>query len=285
MKKITIKKKIFYSQQKNFIQLKNSTGNLFFYITFFFQKMNRECDFQILLSLITKGNSANANSTLNEIVNQINPKIKQIKCQKSSKCCCGTPRILFKKEEDERIIELVKIFGTRHWPLVAQFLEGRTAKQCRDRYSNYLIPGFFQGEWTDNEDALLLKLYKEIGPRWSLIKKSFPNRSANNIKNRWYYFLHKKVQFPDNQIALKNEKEFQKVEQKKKIETEMIVDPLKKVDGEMIKDTAKLVENLFDDSINEFEDPFFQNEDCDIFIENEISNSFFNNNIEVENDF
>lgn len=178
-----------------------------------------------------------------------------------------TTRVLFKKEEDEKIKKLVKIFGTRHWDLVAQFMEGRTAKQCRDRYSNYLIPGFFQGEWTDNEDALLLKLYKEIGPRWSLIKKSFPNRSANNIKNRWYYFLHKKVQFPDNQIAFKNEKEFKKVEQKKKIETEMIVDPLKKVDGEMIKDTAKLVENLFDDSKNEFEDPFFQNGDCDIFIE------------------
>ena len=104
------------------------------------------------------------------------------------------PRTLFKKEEEEKIKKLVKIFGTRHWDLVAQFMEGRTAKQCRDRYSNYLIPGFFQGEWSKEEDQLLIQLYKEHGPKWSTIKKSFHNRSANNIKNRWYYFLHKKVQ-------------------------------------------------------------------------------------------
>ena len=103
----------------------------------------------------------------------------------------NSPRVLFKKEEDEKIKKLVKVFGTRHWDLVAQFME-RTAKQCRERYSNYLIPGFFQGEWSDEEDSLLIKLYEENGPRWSVIKKSFKNRSANNIKNRWYYFLRKK---------------------------------------------------------------------------------------------
>lgn len=82
-------------------------------------------------------------------------------------------RILFKKEEDEKIKDLVKIFGNRRWNLIAQFMEGRTAKQCRDRYSNYFMPGFFQGEWSKEEDSLLIKLFNEHGPRWSIIQKSF----------------------------------------------------------------------------------------------------------------
>lgn len=92
-------------------------------------------------------------------------------------------RVLFKKEEDEKIMNLVKIFGTKHWDIVAQFIEGRTAKQCHDRYSNYLIPGFFQGEWSEEEDSLLIELYKEYGPRWSIIQKSFKNRSSNRSSN------------------------------------------------------------------------------------------------------
>lgn len=72
------------------------------------------------------------------------------------------------------------------------FIEGKNAKQCRDRYSNYLGPGFFQGEWSKEEDEILLKLDNEHGSKWSLIQKQFPNRSSNAIKNRWYYFLNKK---------------------------------------------------------------------------------------------
>ena len=83
-------------------------------------------------------------------------------------------------------------------------MDGRRPKQCRDRYTNYLIPGYFQGEWTKQEDALLIKLYKEYGSKWSIIQKSFHNRSANNIKNRWYYFLKKRIQNSKNEIEIKN---------------------------------------------------------------------------------
>lgn len=119
-------------------------------------------------------------------------------------------RILFTKDEDKKIKQLVEIFGTKHWDLVAQFMNGRTAKQCRDRYSNYLIPGYFQGDWTAEEDSLLIKLYIENGPKWSIIQKSFPQRSANTIKNRWYYFLRKR-----NQIFSQTKKNKQKYSKSK----------------------------------------------------------------------
>ncbi|KAK8867192.1 hypothetical protein M9Y10_010169 [Tritrichomonas musculus] len=108
-------------------------------------------------------------------------------------------RVHFTKEEDDKIKELVKKFGTKNWSIIALFMDGRTAKQCRDRYSNYLIPGFFQGEWSKEEDELLKKLYSENGSKWSIIQTYFPNRSSNSIKNRWYYFLRKK-----DEIGLKD---------------------------------------------------------------------------------
>lgn len=103
-------------------------------------------------------------------------------------------RTHFTKNEDDKIIELVKKFGTKKWTIVAAFMKGRTAKQCRDRYSNYLIPGIFNGEWSREEDELLVKLFKENGSKWSVIHKYFPKRSANSIKNRWYYFLCKTIE-------------------------------------------------------------------------------------------
>lgn len=135
----------------------------------------------------------NTNMSMNPTQMNMNTNIKKNK----------NTRVLFKKEEDDQLKKLVKLFGKRHWEIIAQYMNGRTAKQCRDRYMNYLVPGYFQGEWSREEDELLIKLYKENGPKWSIIQKSFVNRSANNIKNRWYYFLYNKF---DKYSTEKNEK-------------------------------------------------------------------------------
>lgn len=101
-------------------------------------------------------------------------------------------RVPFTIEEDEKIKALVKEYGTRNWMMISFFIDGRTAKQCRDRYCNYLIPGIFKGEWSNEEDLYLTQLFQMNGPRWSLIHQYFPYRSPNSIKNRWQYFLSRK---------------------------------------------------------------------------------------------
>lgn len=98
-------------------------------------------------------------------------------------------RVPFTSEEDEKIKILVKQYGTHQWSIISSFLPGRSPKQVRDRYSNYLVPGYFQGEWKNEEDLLLRKLYNQYGPKWSYIQQYFPRRSKNSIKNRWNYFL------------------------------------------------------------------------------------------------
>lgn len=110
---------------------------------------------------------------------------------KKSDSCKKNHRIHFTRDEDDRIKYLVQKYGSKNWAVIASFMKGKSAKQCRDRYSNYLIPGYFHGEWSKEEDELLEKLHKEYGTKWSLIQKHLTHRSPNAIKNRWHYFLNK----------------------------------------------------------------------------------------------
>ncbi|OHS99485.1 Myb-like DNA-binding domain containing protein [Tritrichomonas foetus] len=89
--------------------------------------------------------------------------------------------------EDQRLQELVGQFGARDWRSIAQYMPGRTARQCRDRYSNYLTPEFYNEVWTKEDDLLLYQKYLEYGSQWSKIVQFFPGKNANNIKNRWNY--------------------------------------------------------------------------------------------------
>ncbi|OHT13497.1 hypothetical protein TRFO_16239 [Tritrichomonas foetus] len=99
----------------------------------------------------------------------------------------------FSEEEDFRLRNLVTCFGAKKWVRIASMMPGRTARQCRDRYSNYLAPGFIQSEWSIEEDDLLLNKYLEYGSQWTRIREFFPNRTANSIKNRWNYSVSRRA--------------------------------------------------------------------------------------------
>lgn len=101
------------------------------------------------------------------------------------------PKISFSPEENENLKEAVSLCkkedGTIDWEQGKEKMGGkRTARQYRDRYTNYLTPGFRKGPWTKEEDKLLLDLYNKYGPKWAKTKKCFTNRTVNNIKNRFY---------------------------------------------------------------------------------------------------
>ena len=109
-------------------------------------------------------------------------------------CEISDHRNKFTQQEDERLISLIKENGAKRWKSIARKMSGKTARQCRDRYMNYLREGLGNRPWTDDEDYLLSQKVKEIGTHWSKIVIFFKGRSTNNIKNRWYTFhLKKKV--------------------------------------------------------------------------------------------
>lgn len=99
----------------------------------------------------------------------------------------------FSREEDEMLKMFVSKLGAKKWRLISSLMPGRTQKQCRDRYMNYLAPGFIRTEWTNEEDDLLLEKYHLYGSRWSQIRQFFPHRTSNDIKNRFNYTISRKL--------------------------------------------------------------------------------------------
>lgn len=115
----------------------------------------------------------------------------------------------FTEKEDQIIKHFVQIIGSKKWSFIANFVPGRTAKQCRDRYMNNLKPEIEKVEWSQNEDNLLIDLYTKYGPKWSLFCKYFGKRNQVSIKNRLAFLQRSRFFFPKKkqEEQPKNDKE------------------------------------------------------------------------------
>lgn len=119
--------------------------------------------------------------------------------------------------EDETLKKLVYEHGSYNWARIAELMPGRSPKQCRDRYCNYISAPHSNYPWTPAEDEMLLSLLPLLGPKWVEISRHIPGRSGNNTKNRWYkhlskiYSLNKGIVKPIHNIEI--EKEAAQIEQ------------------------------------------------------------------------
>jgi hypothetical protein len=97
----------------------------------------------------------------------------------------------FSPEEDITLRNLVESIGTKSWEEIAKFIPDRSARQCRDRFKNYLMDSLVTEAWTPQEDAMVVQQFHLIGPKWVEIGKLLSGRSGNNVKNRWHKHLCK----------------------------------------------------------------------------------------------
>ena len=100
-------------------------------------------------------------------------------------------KIPFTEQENLIIQNSVKLLG-EDWHEISKKLHGRTPKQIHDRYINYLREGLKNGPCTNQEDEILIKMYRIIGPKWTKMMSNLPGRSGNDIKNRWHKHLIKR---------------------------------------------------------------------------------------------
>ncbi|KAK8945980.1 Myb-related protein 308 [Platanthera guangdongensis] len=113
-----------------------------------------------------------------------------------SPCCekAHTNKGAWTKEEDERLIAYINANGEGCWrslPKAASLL--RCGKSCRLRWINYLRPDLKRGNFTDDEDDLIIKLHSHLGNKWSLIAARLPGRTDNEIKNYWNTHIKRKL--------------------------------------------------------------------------------------------
>lgn len=92
----------------------------------------------------------------------------------------------FTDEEDNIIKKFVQDFGAHTWGRIAPLLPGRTPRQVRERWVNYLSPEIKLDEWTKEEDDLIMRLVAKFGKKWAYISRSFNQRTDVSIKNRYF---------------------------------------------------------------------------------------------------
>ena len=74
------------------------------------------------------------------------------------------------------------IFIFRH---ISGRMEGRSSKQVRERWRNFLDPKIKKGKFSRTEDRLLFRLVRRHGTKWSMIATEMAGRTENSVKVRY----------------------------------------------------------------------------------------------------
>ena len=90
------------------------------------------------------------------------------------------------EKEDILLKKWVEKNGPCNWMQCSEYIKGRSGKQCREHWNNSLDPNLIKGQWTSEEDILLMIFYKKYGGSWKKIIPIFPKRTENSIKNRFF---------------------------------------------------------------------------------------------------
>jgi len=107
------------------------------------------------------------------------------------------PRIskgTWSSSEDASLLRLVEQHKPNfNWKIIAEKIEGRNPKQCRERWTLNLDPTIRRGPWTAEEDAVILKGVSNLGSSWSKISKLLTGRTENQVKTRYNGLRRKQI--------------------------------------------------------------------------------------------
>uniref|UniRef100_A0A7N0UCH4 Uncharacterized protein n=1 Tax=Kalanchoe fedtschenkoi TaxID=63787 RepID=A0A7N0UCH4_KALFE len=111
--------------------------------------------------------------------------------------CCdkvGVKKGPWTPEEDIILVSYIQEHGPGNWravPTNTGLL--RCSKSCRLRWTNYLRPGIRRGNFSEQEEKMIIHLQALLGNRWAAIASYLPQRTDNDIKNYWNTHLKKKL--------------------------------------------------------------------------------------------
>ncbi|CAI9088890.1 OLC1v1023341C1 [Oldenlandia corymbosa var. corymbosa] len=106
----------------------------------------------------------------------------------------GMKKGAWSEEEDNKLRTYIQRHGIWNWRQMPKFAGlKRCGKSCRLRWMNYLKPGVRRGNYTREEEELILRLHRKHGNKWSVIAENLPGRTDNDIKNHWNAHLSRNV--------------------------------------------------------------------------------------------
>ncbi|KAG7549897.1 Myb domain [Arabidopsis thaliana x Arabidopsis arenosa] len=115
----------------------------------------------------------------------------------SRKPCCvgeGLKKGAWTAEEDKKLISYIHEHGEGGWRDIPQKAGlKRCGKSCRLRWTNYLKPDIKRGEFSYEEEQIIIMLHASRGNKWSVIGRHLPKRTDNEVKNYWNTHLKKRL--------------------------------------------------------------------------------------------
>ncbi|KQK15086.1 transcription factor MYB94 [Brachypodium distachyon] len=119
--------------------------------------------------------------------------------------CCdkdGVKKGPWTPEEDLVLVSYIQDHGPGNWRSVPTRTGlKRCSKSCRLRWTNYLRPGIKRGNFTAQEEKLIVHLQALLGNRWAAIASYLPDRTDNDIKNYWNTHLRRKLQLQADGVS------------------------------------------------------------------------------------
>mmetsp|Transcript_3760 Transcript_3760/g.8018 ORF Transcript_3760/g.8018 Transcript_3760/m.8018 type:complete len:276 (+) Transcript_3760:1049-1876(+) len=105
----------------------------------------------------------------------------------------GKPqRLRWTAEEDKKLAKLAKVYK-KDWTKIAEHFASKPPHSLAKRWSKKHDPSVVVGNWTQEEDDLILKLFEVEGSNWTRISKHLPGRIPSSVKNRFYGTIRKKL--------------------------------------------------------------------------------------------
>ncbi|KAF2285030.1 hypothetical protein GH714_036289 [Hevea brasiliensis] len=118
----------------------------------------------------------------------------------------GLKKGAWSPEEDYKLRAYIMRYGHWNWRELPKYAGlQRCGKSCRLRWMNYLRSGVKHGNYSKEEEDLIIKLHKQLGNKWSRIAAQLPGRTDNEIKNYWHTHLKKLTKESNSEPGLKED--------------------------------------------------------------------------------